>query len=409
MTTDPALAADLDRELRETGVLWNPFDPEVIANPYPTYRKLREKDPFHYSAATGQVLVSRFEDVNKLIVDWQRFSNDRDPSAERPAFTDTSMLQRDPPDHTRLRGLVSKAFTPRQIATMEDRVRATAHALLDEVEADDQFDLMANLASLLPTVVIAEMIGVPTEHLAQFREWSDDFVRIGEANRTPEEEQRVFAAGMSLYQYFERHVDSRRESPADDLTTRLIEAHHEGDRLTRHEMIATLNLLLLAGNETTTNLIGNGAKALIEHPEQMRLLREQPELLPGAVEELLRYDPPVQLDSKTATADIELGSRTVHAGEQISLVLGAANRDPAEFDDPDRLDLTREPNNHIGFGRGIHFCLGAPLARLEGRIAFEAMLERFHTIEFGDSSPAYKPNTILRGLSRLPIRVGRRK
>ncbi len=411
MTTEISPRDLLEQELRETGVAWNPLDINVIANPYPTYRQLLERDPYHYSAVTNMWLVSRYDDVNEMIVDWERFSNvqedDGDPARDGPDLTDASMLNRDPLDHTRLRGLVSRAFTQRQVSRMEDRVREIAHGLLDEVADSDEFDLMANLASMLPTIVIAEMIGVPTEQRAEFRQWSDDFILGGNPGLTPDQQQRAADAAVALYEYFNRHVELRRDSPADDLTTRLIEAHEEGDRLSRHEMISTLNLLLLAGNETTTNLIGNGAKALIENPDQLELLRSQPELLPNAIEELLRYDPPVQMDPKTAAADMQLGNRTVHVGDRVAFVLAAANRDPAEFDDPDQLDITREHNNHIAFGRGIHFCLGSPLARLEGRIAFEVLLERFEQIEFGSSAPSYKPNSILRGMDQFPIKVER--
>ncbi len=389
-------------------VVWNPLDPATLADPYPVYRALRESDPYQYDEATDQFLVSRYEDVDEVLRDWRRFSNRRVNEKPREPERDLSMLVRDPPDHTRLRGLVSKAFTPRRIALMEEHIREAAHALLDEVADQDQFNLMSNLASLLPTVVIAEQIGVPTEDRDQFKQWSDDFVGVDEGAITPEIQQRSDQAAITLYRYFTEQVEQRRREPTDDLISRLVAARDDEDQLTEHEMVSTLSLLLIAGNETTTNLIGNGLKALIEHPEQMELLRQRPELVENAVEELLRYDSPVQIDPRTTTEPVRLGNRMIAAERAILLLIGGANRDPEQFNDPDTLDITREDVGSISFGRGMHFCLGAPLARLEGRIAFECLLERFDRIGFGDRKPVYRPVFALRGLSHFDIAVHRR-
>ena len=387
--------------------VWNPLAPSFVADPYPVYRALRESDPYHLSDLTGEFVISRFEDVDEILRDWHRFSNERPPDRIRTPETDSSILQRDPPDHTRLRALVSRAFTPRRIATMEEHIRETAHALLDEVADRDQFDLMSNLAALLPTVVIAEMIGIPTAERQQFKAWSDAFIRIGDRTSTPEEVEQGLAAARALYEYFADQVELRRHEPADDLITRLITAREEQDQLSEHEMISTLTLLLLAGNETTTNLIGNGLKALLEHREQLQMLREQPELLDNAIEELLRYDSPVQLDPRLTTEEVVLGGKSVGPGHPVTLVIGGANRDPEQFSDPETLDITREDAGNISFGRGIHFCLGAPLARLEGKIAFECLLERFGDIEFSARPPEYRPNLALRGLKHFDIAVRR--
>ena len=410
------IKARLAQEKLQSGVVWFPLDPNFIANPYPTYRELRERDPYHPSPLTKALVVSRYDDVDAVLRNYKVFSNERGPVGTRNRRNigerienelQPSMLSLDPPDHTRLRGLVSRAFTPRQVAGMEDHIRATAHALLDEVEGENEFDLMANLAALLPTVVIAEMIGVPTEDRQQFKSWSDRFARVLEPNLTQDELGDVFNSAMLFDEYFKGIVAEHRDDPRDDLVSRLIEAEEEGDKLTEDEMIVTLRLLLVAGNETTTNLIGNGLKALLEHPDQLELLRQRPELVDNAIEELLRFDSPVQVDGRTVLDEFQIDRHTLKPGRPVSLLIGGANRDPEEFSDPEVLDITREDAGNISFGRGIHHCLGAPLARLEGKIAFEALLERFGDIGFGTRTPEYKPNIVLRGLKHLDIRVER--
>ncbi len=416
MLTPLYIKARLAQERIQSGVVWFPLDPNFIADPYPTYKELRERDPYHPSPLTGALVVSKYDDVDAVLRNYKVFSNQRGPvgSRNRPNIgqqieneLQPSMLSLDPPDHTRLRGLVSRAFTPRQIAKMEDHIRNTAHALLDEVEGENEFDLMSNLAALLPTVVIAEMIGVPTTDRQQFKVWSDRFARVLEPNLTEVELSVVFGTAKLFDEYFSGIVAEHRTRPQEDLVSRLIEAEEEDDRLTEEEMIVTLRLLLVAGNETTTNLIGNGIKALIEHPEQLELLRQRPELIDNAIEELLRYDSPVQLDGRTTLSEFQMGRHSLTPGRPVSLLIGGANRDPEEFSDPETLDITREDAGNISFGRGIHHCLGAPLARLEGKIAFEALLERFDQFQFGARTPVYKPNIVLRGLKHLDIRVER--
>ena len=314
----------------------------------------------------------------------------------------------DPPDHTRLRGLVNHAFAPRQIANMQDDIRETAHALLDELGDSNEFDLMQNLATLLPMVVIAEMIGVPTVDREQFKIWSNRIARVLQPNMTPDEGRLVLDTAMELDDYVAPIIEDRRRKPKDDLVSRLVQAEEEGHKLTNDETQVTLRLLLVAGNETTTNLIGNGVRALLEHPEQLQLLREQPELIPNAIEELLRYDSPVQLDLRFVTDNMELGDKHAKADSWVSLLIGGANRDPEVFDDPETPDVTRKDAGNISFGRGIHHCLGAPLARLEATIAFEVLLERFDEIGFGSREPVYKPNIVLRGLNHLDVSVHHR-
>ncbi len=402
------------QERLQSGVAWYPLDPGFIADPYPTYRKLRERDPYHYSHLTGMLVVSRYEDVDAILRDHGRFRNAEEGRSGSLANTrirqelTPSMLSLDPPDHTRLRGLVNRAFTPRQMAKMEDHVRQTAHALLDEVGDSNEFDLMSNLATLLPMVVIAEMIGIPTEDRERFKTWSDRFARVLEPNLTPDEGKLVLDTAVEFRDYFAPFIEERRLAPTDDLVSRLVLAEEDGQQLTTDETQVTLRLLLVAGNETTTNLIGNGLRALLQHPEQLQLLREQPELLPTAIEELLRYDAPVQLDGRYVAEDTEVGDKVAKANSRLALMVGGANRDPEAFSDPETLDVTREGVNNISFGRGIHHCLGAPLARLEGRIAFEVLLERFDEIQFGARAPVYKPNIVLRGLREFPLHVHHR-
>ena len=402
------------QERLRSGVAWYPLDPGYIADPYPTYRKLRERDPYHKSQLTGMLVVSRYEDIDAILRDHERFRNEEGGRSDSLANTSIrreltpSILSLDPPDHTRLRGLVNRAFTPRQMARMEDHVRETAHALLDEVGESNEFDLMSNLATLLPMVVIAEMIGVPTEDRERFKTWSDRFARVLEPNLTGEEGQLVLQTADEFHDYFAPIIEERRRDPTEDLVSRLALAEEDGQKLTTEETQVTLRLLLVAGNETTTNLIGNGLRALLQHPEQLQLLREQPELIPTAIEELLRYDAPVQLDGRYVAEDVEIGDKVARENSRLALLIGGANRDPDQFSDPETLDVTREGANNISFGRGIHHCLGAPLARLEGRIAFEVLLERFDEIQFGAREPVYKPNIVLRGLREFPLRVHHR-
>lgn len=264
------------------------------------------------------------------------------------------------------------------------------------------FDLMEAIADPLPVIVIAELIGVPPADRAQFKVWSDKRARTLEPTITSREREAARQAGEELDEYFLGIIAQRRAEPRDDLISALVAVEEEGDKLTEREMVVMLRLLLVAGNETTTNLIGNGMLALMQHPEQLHLLREQPDLMPTAIEELLRYDAPVQTDIRTALEDVELAGRQIRKGQGVLMLIGSANRDPEVFTDPDRLDLTRNEASHIAFGRGIHHCIGAPLARLEGRIAFEMLLERFEDIHLLTDRPQFKDHVVLRGLASLP-------
>ena len=408
-----AVRGMLVQEWWQSGVTYNPLSPRVYNNPYPTYAALRSKDPVHWSPLMDSWVLSRYADVDTILRDHKRFSSDsRNRKSRRvrqvqsvAAGGEPSMLFLDPPDHTRLRALVSKAFTPQAIDALKPRVQAIVTELLDEIETPTAFDLIEAIAYPLPVIVMAELLGVPPKDRVQFKLWSNRRARALEPTIKPYEVQDAIRAGNELDAYFQDIINERRQEPRHDLISSLVDAEESGDRLTPRELLVMLRLLLVAGNETTTNLIGNGMLALLQHPEQLQQLRDTPGLLPSAVEELLRYDPPVQVDGRTVLEDVEIRGRQVRKGQGVVLLIGAANHDPEVFTSPEHLDITRKEASNVSFGRGIHHCLGAPLARLEGRIAFEALLERFVDIRLGTDHPLFKDNIVLRGLKTLPLRT----
>ena len=395
-----------------TGVVYNPLSARMARNPYPAYDRLRTRDPVHHSRLMDLWVMSRHADVDAVLRDFRRFSNDqgkRDPARRRrstlPPIPDPSLLFLDPPDHTRLRTLVNKAFTPKAVAALEPRIREMAHELLDAAERPGGFDLMEGLANPLPVMVIAEMLGVPLEDRAQFREWSNRRARLVEPLVGARALRIGNEASKALDAYFRSIIRQRRAEPRDDIISALAHVEEEGDRLTEREMLGLLRLLLVAGNETTTNLIGNGMLALLRHPQQLQALRDDPGRIPAAVEELLRYDSPVQASLRLVLEDCGVNGIPLRRHDNILLLNGAANRDPAAFDHPGQLDIGRRDNNHVAFGRGIHFCLGAPLARLEGRVAIEVLLERYPSLGLVSDRPAYRNSIVLRGLETLPVRA----
>jgi cytochrome P450 len=362
-------------------------------------------------------VLSRYEDVLSVLHD-PRFSADEqnlpgfdkfierrkklglmDPDEEVPV----SMLRSDAPDHTRLRKLVSKAFTPHAIAALAPKIDRLVREHLDAVAARGEMDLIADLASPLPVIVIAELIGVPREDRDRFKHWSNEIVRsIGFSNI--HDERASVMAGRELRAYFQEMANQRREDPRDDLMSGLLQAEEEGDRLTLPEVFGLLELILIAGNETTTNLIGNGMLALLRNPDQLEALQRDPSLLHSAVEELLRYDGPVQATSRIALDDLEFRGAKLRKGQNVMILIGSANHDPDQFDDPYRLDIRRSPNEHIAFGHGVHFCLGSHLARMEGRAAIAALVERFPSMKLATDRPRWRRNIILHGLKELPVR-----
>ena len=404
-----AVNALLLRERWQSGVSYNPLSAEMAQDPYPTYAKLRARDPVHRSRLMNAWVFTRYTDVDTILRDHRRFSSDarkRGPSrgqrASLPSTEEPSMLFLDPPDHTRLRALVNQAFTPRAVAALEPHIRELMTTLLDAVDDPSAFDLMEAVAKPLPVIVIAEMLGIPPEDRAQFAVWSDQRARILEPTLTPDERETAEAAMRALDAYLMPIISARRADPQDDIISALAQAEEEGDRLTEREVLIMLRLLLVAGNETTTNLIGNGTLALLRHPDQLAALRGDPALIPSAVEELLRFDSPVQVDLRSALEDCDVNGFPLRRGDNVVMLLGAANRDPDRFPAPDRLDVARE-QNHLAFGRGIHHCLGAPLARLEGRVVLETLIERFGSLRLLDDRPAFRNSVVLRGLQALPV------
>jgi cytochrome P450 len=396
-------------------------DPRLLQDPYPFYRMLRTTSPVFRvpvgdAGSPGVWILTRHEAVQLVLRD-ARFSVDRRKARIVQEYADRlplaaafgeegglrSMLLMDPPDHTRVRALVSKAFTPRRVAGLRPRIEAIVRELLDAVAERGEMELMSEFAAPLPAIVIAELLGVPAEDHRRFKEWSSELISVGAGNPFGAREAFEKALGK-LLDYLRGIIAERRAEPREDLISAMIDAQEERDALSDAELLATSNLLLIAGHETTTNLIGNGTLALLRHPPELARLRADRALLRSAIEELLRYDSPVQATARVATEDVELGGKTLPAGALVIAGIGAANRDPDAFPEPDRLDLGRTDNHHLSFGFGAHFCLGAPLARLEGEVAFAALLERFSRLALASEDVQYRTNLVLRGLTALPVR-----
>jgi pimeloyl-[acyl-carrier protein] synthase len=402
--------ATLAWEWWHSGVTYYPLSPRVYRNPYATYAKLRRRDPVHWNFLSRSWVISRYRDIDAILRDHTRFSNDsryRQEVSQAQAVSSNpsgpSLLFLDPPDHTRLRSLVQQTFTPRALEALAPRIRQIAAHLLDQIANPAAFEVMEALARPLPMTVMAELLGVPTRDVAQFQQWSRQRARVIEPLMTAREQQLATQAAYELDAYFLGLIEQRRVEPRDDLISALVAAEAAGDQLSHDELLVMLRLLLIAGNETTTNLIGNGLLALLRHPEQLQMLRADPSLIAGAVDELLRYDSPVQVLARTALQDMDLEGRPIRKGQGIVLLLGSANRDPEVFSQPDRLDITRHGPGLLVFGRGIHHCLGAPLARLEARIVFETLLERFAEMRLRTAKPPFRDNVVLRGLAELPV------
>ncbi|SHN80234.1 cytochrome P450 [Bradyrhizobium erythrophlei] len=397
--------------------LFNPLSPEFIRNPYPHYDHLRQLDPVHITAH-GMYLVSRHADVSSVLRD-KRFGKDFVERStrrygpkimEEPIFRSMShwMLQQDPPDHTRLRGLVVKAFTARRVEDMRPRIQEVVDRTLDRVIPQGQMDLIEDFAFRLPVTIICDMLGIPKEHREVFFSGTRDSGRILDpVPLTPEDIAKSNANYVLSQMYFQQLFELRRKQPGDDLTTQLVQAEEDGSKLTNEELTANIILLFGAGHETTVNLIGNGLLALYRNPDQLALLKARPELIANAIEEFLRYDSSVQMTGRVTLESIDdLGDKKIPKGETVLCLLGSANRDPAAYpDQPDRLDITRPNVRPLSFGGGIHFCLGAQLARIEAEIAISTLLRRLPDLRLDDAqNPEWRPTFVLRGLKRLPAR-----
>ncbi|MGW2614648.1 cytochrome P450 [Streptomyces sp. NPDC001500] len=395
---------------------FDPWDPAFVADPYPAYAELRERGRVIYFEPTRQWLVPRHADVSALLRDrrlgrtyqhrftHEDFGRTAPPAEQEPFHTlnDHGMLDLEPPDHTRIRRLVSKAFTPRTVEGLKPYVRRLAGELVDGLVREGGGDLLRDVAEPLPVAVIAEMLGIPESDRAPLRPWSADICGMYELSPSRETAAKAVRASVEFSDYLRELIAERRKEPGEDLMSGLIAAHDEGDRLTEQELISTAVLLLNAGHEATVNATVNGWWTLFRHPEQLAALRADHSLVPPAVEELMRYDTPLQLFERWVLDDIEIDGTVVPRGAEIAMLFGSANHDPAVFAAPDRLDLGRADNPHISFSAGIHYCIGAPLARIELAASMTALLERAPTLALA-AEPERKPNFVIRGLEGLSV------
>ncbi|MER6911250.1 cytochrome P450 [Streptomyces sp. NPDC000594] len=398
--------------------LFEPWSPSFVADPYPAYARLRETGRVHWFEPTRQWLVPHFADVSALLRDrrlgrtyrhrftHEEFGRTPPPAAHEPFHTlnDHGILDLEAPDHTRIRRLVTKAFTPRTVAALEPTVRRLAAELVAGVRAAGGGDLLADVAEPLPVAVIAEMLGIPESDRGLLRPWSADICGMFELSPSEETARRAVTASLEFSAYLRKLIAERRAEPGTDLISALIAAHDEGDRLSEQEMISTCVLLLNAGHEATVNTTAGGWWTLFRHPEQLAALRADHSLLPSAVEELMRYDTPLQMFERWVLDDIEIDGTVIPRGSELALLFGSANRDPARFTDPDRLDLARTDNPHITFGAGIHFCLGAPLARVELNASFGELLREAPTMRLV-AEPEWQPGYVIRGLRELRVEL----
>ncbi|MGQ0604779.1 MAG: cytochrome P450, partial [Anaerolineales bacterium] len=360
----------------------------------------------HGGPSGGMWLLTRYDDVAFILKEAQTTKDaSRFTPPEQLTPFDHNLLSKDPPDHTRLRALANRAFTPERVRGLEPRIAQIVDELIARVRTQGSMEFMADFALPLPVIVIAELLGVPPEERDTFHAWSNAMVTGIDATRRSETGvQKSEEAARALAGYFAALVQRRREQPRDDLLSALIAARDAQDKLSENELLAMCMLLLIAGHETTVNLIGNGLLTLLRHPEQLERLKTHPELLPSAIEEMLRFESPVQRATfRLTTGGLHIGEATVEAGQQVSAVLGAANRDPDQFPQPDTFDIARQPNRHLAFGLGLHFCLGAPLARAEARIGFARLFEQLPRLQRANETPDWNPNTFFRGLKTLPV------
>ena len=393
------------------------LSPERVADPYPYFAAWREEDPVHWNEQYRAWFVHRFLDVWEGLRNPALSSDRVQPVFEhklspeqqherRPTFEilEHWMVFHDPPDHTRLRRLVNQAFTPRSVQALRPRIEAVVADLLDQIGPRGSVDLIRDFAYPIPAVIIAEMMGVPPEDRDLFKAWSDAImILVFGGAKVEDRRERAQRSLLELADYLRGLIRHFRADPHDNLITSLVRAKEHDDALSEDEIVSTCTLLLFGGHETTTNLIGNGTRALLTHPDQLQRLRHDPGLLASAVEELLRFDGPSKMQVRRVAHDTELGGKRLAAGDELYFVQAAANHDPEEFPDPDTLDLGRSPNRHIGFGFGLHHCLGAPLARLEGSIAIDALIRRLPDLQPGPEPEVWHPTLISRGMERFPV------
>ncbi len=397
--------------------LYHLLDPKVLANPYPLYQQLRSEDPVHWDPFLHAWVVTRYDDVVHVL---HHFSAQRTPTPEQLSSLNLSalnpiaevmvrqMLFLDPPSHTRLRALAAAAFTPRRVEQLRSHIRDVIDGLLDAAVQNGHMDLISDFASPAPAIVTAEMLGVPVEDNTQLKTWSQDFAEmLGNFQHNPDRFPQVLRSVEHLCDYFRTAMREQRAHPREGLIQAMMAAEVEGTRLAEEEIIANLIVTMVGGQETTTNLIGNGVLTLLRNPDELQRLRSDPSLIPSAVEELLRYESPSQHTARLAPADVELGDKRIRKRDAVIAVMGAGNRDPERFAEPDRLDISRTDNRHLAFGWAAHFCFGAALARLEGQIAFERILARLPNLALDTGVPLeWRQNLGLRGLTALHVTFG---
>ena len=393
--------------------LYRLLDPDVLADPYPLYHRLRNEDPVHWDPFLHVWVVTSYKDVVRVLRD---FSADRTPTPEQltamgleslnpiASVMVKQMLFMDAPAHTRIRSLAAHAFTPARVEVLREHIREITDRLLEPLLDAGRMDVIADLAEPLPCIVTAEMLGVPVDDHRQLKLWSQDFAEmLGNFQHNPDRAPRILRTVEEMTAYFRSAMRERRGLAREGLVSALMNAEVDGDRLTEDEVIANCIVTMVGGQETTTNLIGNGMLSLLRNPGELERLRQDHSLIPSAVEELLRYESPSQHTGRIAPADVELGNRRIRKRQAVIAVMGAANRDPERFTDPDRLDISRQDNRHVAFGWAAHFCFGAPLARMEGQIAFERMLSRMPDLALEPGPLVWRTNLGLRGLKSLPV------
>jgi cytochrome P450 len=414
----PSLAAGLDPAL-PGAIGYAPSDPAFVADPYPALARLRDAGPIAFDETTNQWLISRHADVSALLRDrrlgrsylhvatHEEFGRTEPPDWQAPfhASQRTQLIDMEPPDHTRLRRLVTTAFTPRRVESLRPRITDIVEGLVGEARLRGEFDLLADVIEPLPVAVIAELLGIPESDRCLLRPWSADMTLMFELTATEAEQRRAVEATVAFTDYLRRLVRARRDQPEQDLLGELAAVAEAGDHLTEDELIGTAILLLNAGHEASVNGAGNAWRALFLHPDALAELRAAPGLVPTAVEELLRFDTPAPMFERWVLEDMEIEGVPVRRGQELALLFASANRDPRTFVAPDDLVLDRSPNPHLTFGAGIHFCLGAPLARVELQVLFRALVEQLPTMGL-TAEPAFKPRFILRGVEALPVRLG---
>ena len=396
---------------------FNPLDPRLRSDPYSIYRELRQEAPVYWQPLMQTWVLTKYEDNLEVLRDHAAFSSERTRAknalvqqlesyrlSSGPLGTTPTMLSLDPPAHTRMRSLANKAFTPRVVERSRPHIQEIAEELLDALPRPDTLDVVADLAVPLPMIVIAGVLGVPVSDRDRFKAWSSYITAgLGGPFQPQSVLDRARDSSNAIADYFRDLIAKRRNEPRDDLLSGLIAAEEQGDLLSEDELIATCILLLIAGNETTTHLIGNGMLALLRNPDQRRRLQADPSLIESAVDEMLRYEGSVQMTSRVVDHDLEFRGQRFEEGQVVLVMLGAANRDPAQFSDPDAFDVSRRPNRHLAFGQGIHYCLGAPLAVAEAQITFQTLLRRLPEPEAAFDEPDWGQNFVLRALRSLPV------